>query len=259
KSYNIKYALIHDYLCIFAQYENNNPFVLMPIGEGNILPVIEELITYFKSIGAKLIIRSLTKGMIEQIEREVPSKFEYKPERSTFDYVYLNSDLINLEGKKYHSKRNHINKFISTYDYTYYPLTKDLVDECIKAAEEWCEKKNCEESAGLEQEKLAIIDALNHFEQLGFKGGVIKIDGKVIAFTYGEQYTDDMAVIHVEKADSDIHGSYTVINQKFCENEWREVEYINREEDLGIAGLRKAKKSYYPVRMIEKYSATLIE
>ncbi|WHH60600.1 phosphatidylglycerol lysyltransferase domain-containing protein [Petroclostridium sp. X23] len=259
KSYNIKYTLVEDYLCIFAQYEKNPPFILMPIGEGQISPVLEKVNAYFESRGNNLVIKSLIKGMMEEIEKEMPSKFEYKADRSTFDYVYDSSDLIHLEGKKYHSKRNHINKFVSGYDYTYYPLTSDLIDDCIKVAEEWCAKRNCAESKGLEQEKSAIIDALNHFEKLAFKGGVIKVADKVIAFTYGEQFTDDMAVIHVEKADADIPGAYTIINQKFCENEWSNVKYINREEDLGIPGLRKAKQSYKPVRLIEKYTGILVK
>ncbi|MBZ4645467.1 MAG: uncharacterized protein PWR27_1746 [Petroclostridium sp.] len=258
-SYNIKYAIINDFLCIFAQYKNNNPFTLMPVGTGDITPVIEELITYFDSQGNKLIIKSLTNDMISEIESRLPGKFIFKPERSLYDYVYLSEDLIYLEGKKFHAKRNHINKFLSTYDYTYHPLTAELVDECIAAEEEWCQKRNCDESEGLEQEKAAIIDALNHFERLKFKGGIIKVNNKVVAFTFGEQFAKDMAVIHVEKADPDIQGSYAMINQKFCEKEWSNVKYINREEDMGIEGLRKAKLSYRPVRMIEKSIAVLKE
>ncbi|NLY44199.1 MAG: DUF2156 domain-containing protein [Clostridiaceae bacterium] len=257
KSYRVKYALINDFLCILARYKDNEPFALMPIGTGDIGPVIETLIEFFKERGTPLILKSLTKDMIREIESRIPGKFSYKPDRNTFDYVYLSSDLIKLEGKKYHAKRNHINKFLSLYEYTYHPLTADLIDDCIEAAENWCKKKNCQESESLEDEKTAILEALRNFEALKFKGGIIKIKDKTVAFTLGEQMTKDMAVIHVEKADPDIPGSYAVINQQFCEKEWSNVKYINREEDLGIPGLRKAKKSYHPVRMVEKHVAVL--
>ncbi|MDK2799374.1 MAG: uncharacterized protein PWP27_1265 [Clostridiales bacterium] len=257
--FNIKYAIINDFLCIFAQYKNNDPFTLMPIGTGDIKSVIQELMTHFKQQGKRLIMKALTKDMIHQIESAFPDRFTFTFDLNISDYVYLSSDLIHLKGKKFHAKRNHINKFVSTYHYTYYPLTVNLIDECIAAADEWCRKKNCEESESLMYEKEAILRALNHFERLKFKGGVIKVDGKVIAFTFGEQFTDDMAVIHVEKADPDMQGSYALINQKFCETEWSHVKYINREEDMGIPGLRKAKRSYRPVRMVEKHIATLNE
>jgi len=259
KSYNIRYTIINDYLCIFAQYKDNEPFILMPVGEGNIAPVLDKLTEYFEQNGNRIIIKSLTHEMIHIIEEACPGRFQYKPNRNTYDYVYNSEDLIRLEGKKYHAKRNHINKFVSMNNYVYEPLTVELVDECKKAAEEWCKKRNCSQSESLIEEKEAIIDVLDHFEQLKVKGGVIKVDGKVVCFTYGEQFTKDMAVIHVEKADPDIPGSYAIINQKFCEHEWSNVKYINREEDMGIPGLRKAKQSYNPVRLIEKYTATLCE
>ena len=262
KSYNIKYFIINDYLCIFAQYNNHDPFVFFPLAKSKdndqLVLVIEELIEYFKQNGNELIIKSLTPNMVDILNKKMPNRFEFTPNRSTYDYVYKCSDLISLEGKKLHAKRNHINRFVENNKYTYYPLTLELIDDCISAATKWCIKRDCDKNPGLAEERAAIVDALNNFEALKFQGGVIKVDNEVIAFTYGERLTDHTAVIHVEKADSDIQGSYAIINQQFCEHQWRDYLYINREEDMGIEGLRKAKMSYQPVRLIEKYRASLI-
>lgn len=259
KSYNIKYSIINDFLCIFAQYKNHDPFIFYPLGSGDLKPIVNELTDYFKKIGHRLIIKSLTTEMKDKLTANFPYKFLIKPVRDSFDYIYKSSDLINLKGKKFHSKRNHINKFKQSNNFEYRSLDNSLIDECIAYANLWYIKNHEKAGKSLEEEKNAIIDALNNFEALSFKGGVIMIEEKVEAFSYGEQFTPNMAVIHVEKANPEIQGAYTIINQQFCENEWRDIEFINREEDMGLEGLRKAKLSYKPAFMVEKYHATLID
>ena len=256
-AFNIKYAVVNDFLCIFSKYGQSPPFTLMPVGDGDLSSVINTLISYFEQQGHRLIIKSLTKDMIRELEKYFPGRFEFKRDRNIDDYVYLSSDLIHLKGRKFSSKRNHINRFLENHQYVYLPITPEITDECIRVAEEWCKKKNCEDDQSLQSEQRAIVEALTNFEALQLKGGAIKVNEKIIAFTFGEQFTDDMAVVHVEKADPDIQGSYAMINQQFCEHEWRNVKYINREEDMGIPGLRKAKRSYRPVKMMEKSIATL--
>ncbi len=256
-AYSVKYSLVNDFLCIFAKYNQLPPYIMMPIGEGNLGAVFEKLIQYFASNKNKLIIRSVTEEGKSEIERHFPGKFIFKDQRDYYDYVYLSSDLINLQGKKFHAKRNHINKFVSQNKYVYESLTSERVDECVASALDWCKKRNCKESQELEHEKHAILEALGNFEKLKFKGGIIKVEGKVKAFSLGDLLTEDMAVIHIEKADPDIQGSYAIINQQFCEHEWKDIKYINREEDIGIPGLRKAKLSYNPEKFIKKYCATL--
>jgi len=139
----------------------------------------------------------------------------------------------------------------------YMPLTEALVQDCIDNELEWCEKRNCDEVLDLRCEKFAIIEALLKFSYLELSGGVIMIGGKVEAFTFGEALNEDTAVIHVEKGNPDINGIYAVINQEYCVNNWESMQYINREEDMGIEGLRKAKESYYPVTLIEKYDVAV--
>ena len=257
KSYMIRYAIIDEMLVIMAQYKQDPPFILLPLGEGNLAGVLTIVNDYFKQLGHKLVIKALTEGMLKQLEVQMPDKFSYYQVRDIFDYIYAGKDLINLEGKKFHAKRNHINKFLAQNEYTYHSLTPELIPECMSTAEEWCRKRNCDEDEGLEEEKNAILDALSNFEKLKFKGALLKSAGRIVAFTFGELLNNDMAVIHVEKADTEVQGAYPMINQKFCENEWGNVTYINREEDLGLPGLRKAKLSYNPVRLIEKYNATI--
>jgi len=261
KPYHIKYCVADNFLCIFAQYGSNPPFALFPISDtatADISPIIMKLKHHFDKIGHPLVIRSLTPQMKYQLERCMPGMFGYTPVTTSFDYIYNAADLISLQGKKYHAKRNHINKFIASNNHSYHPLTSELAMQCIEIAKAWYENHDGEQNSSLSEELNAIIDTLSHFDILGYKGGVLKVDGNIVAFTYGEKLTDNMAVIHVEKADAEIHGSYAMINQQFCEHEWQSVAFINREEDMGLEGLRKAKLSYYPAHMSEKHTATMI-
>jgi len=175
-------------------------------------------------------------------------------DRNNSDYIYLTEDLINLRGKKFHSKKNHINKFKKLYEYEYVRLDGGFVDECLRIMEEWCAAKGCDCRKEGYCEKLANIELLNNYGDLGCKGALIKVNGRFEAFTVGEMLNMDTAVIHIEKANSQIDGLYAFVNQQFCEKEWGDTTYINREQDLGVEGLRKAKLSYNPVKMVNKYT-----
>jgi len=132
-----------------------------------------------------------------------------------------------------------------------------LIDECSRIMTEWCRAKNCNCQDGDYCERYANMELLRNFRVLGCKGALIKVDGSFKAFTAGEMLNSDTAVIHIEKADTKIEGLYTLINQQFCEKEWKDAVYINREQDLGLEGMRKAKLSYNPVRMVDKYTVYL--
>jgi len=180
-----------------------------------------------------------------------------EPTREHFDYVYKSEDLIQLAGRKYHSKRNHIYQLERKFDFTYTPLNRDLIDSCLALAENWCEWHRCEEDMNLLDEWEAVRQAINNFEDLKIEGGVIQIDNKVEAFALGELLNEQTGVVHIEKANPEIPGLYAVINQQFCEKQWRMVPYVNREQDLGEPGLRKAKESYYPDHLEEKFTIRL--
>ncbi|MCP4715160.1 MAG: DUF2156 domain-containing protein [Deltaproteobacteria bacterium] len=180
------------------------------------------------------------------------------PVRDHFDYVYQSRHLIQLKGRKLHAKKNHINKFRRTYDYSYLELARRHVKACRDLADQWCRRHRCCENIGLTGEWEAIRRALNNFQHLPVRGSAVVVNGKIEAFTFGELLSSDTAVIHIEKANPDIPGLYAVINQQFCEQAWGEVSYVNREQDLGDAGLRKAKLSYNPDHFIEKFTITCL-
>jgi uncharacterized protein len=187
------------------------------------------------------------------------NSFDIQPVREDFDYVYKTSDLIKLSGGDYHAKRNYINTFINDFNgrFTYEELGEKHIAGCQEMAERWCASRRCDDDLGLMAELSAVNEALTHFKQLDILGGVISIDNTIEAFTLGEMLNSETAVIHVEKANPEIRGLYSIINQKFCEHNWSTVPFINREQDLGEPQLRKAKLSYYPSRMVQKYQIKL--
>ena len=183
-----------------------------------------------------------------------PGKYAVVSDRENSDYVYLAKDLINLSGNKYHRKKNHLNQFIKNYAFEYHPLNRELVRRVLGMQEAWCQIRECVVKPDLLAEDFAVHEALTYFEELGYQGGAILINSVVEVFALGEALYGDTAVIHIEKANPDILGLYAAINQLFCLNAWSEVTYINREQDMGVEGLRKAKESYYPHHMVDKYT-----
>ena len=200
------------------------------------------------------------KSFAEELEKYPDAKFNITAERDDFDYVYLAQDLINLSGRKYHGKKNHLNAFKKEYpEAKYLPITEEIIPKCREELNIWSEthKRANPDDPFIGYEQAAIHEIFDHFDRFKLKGGAILLNDKVVAFTFGERLNSDTAVIHVEKADQNIRGIYAAINQNFVEHEWSDMIYINREEDMGIEGLRKAKESYRPIKMIEKFNATL--
>lgn len=178
--------------------------------------------------------------------------YETRLDRDNSDYVYDAEDLRTLAGKKFHAKRNHINRFNMDYDYRYIRLEPGMTDECMALYREWSAEHGDEQEDTFGEEQ-AIYTGLTNLEKLGLVGGGITIDGSLKAFTFGRRIDDEMAVVHIEKADTEIIGLFTAINQQFVTNEFPDMKLINREEDMGIEGLRKAKMSYQPVSFVNKY------
>ena len=196
-------------------------------------------------------------GMCEELKEIMPDRFHFEADRDYTDYLYLRTDLATLAGKKFQSKRNHVNKFRKTYNYEYVPLTPDRIPECMELEAEWCKMNNCNQHEGTGNERRALIYALQNFDALGLTGGILHVDGKIAAFTFGMPINEDTFGVHVEKADTRIDGAYAMINYEFANHIPEQYTYLNREEDLGIEGLRKAKLSYQPTILLEKYMAFL--
>jgi hypothetical protein len=231
---------------------DGEPFGLPPVGPGNKRAALDFLTKSLEELSDVVRICRVGKNFVD--EHVDSTRYEVVEDPDNSDYVYLAEDLIELAGNKYHSKKNHINKFSKAYDFEYRNLDLDLVHCCLNLQESWCEVKDCGENPALLAEDMAIYEAMKNYEELDYKGGVILIDSCVQAFALGEMLNPDTAVIHVEKANPDIPGLYAVINQLFCKEAWSGAKYINREQDLGLDGLRKAKKSYYPHHMARKFT-----
>lgn len=196
------------------------------------------------------------KNFVEELEKYPHAKFNIQAVRDDFDYVYSAQDLINLSGRKFHGKKNHLNSFRKDFPTAeYLPITAEIIPKCREELNNWYElhKKENPDDEFICYEQAAIHEIFDNFDDFKLKGGAILLGGKVVAFTFGEKLNSDTAVIHVEKADPAVRGAYTAINHDFVEAEWSEMTFINREEDMGLEGLRQAKESYHPVKMIEKY------
>ncbi len=180
-------------------------------------------------------------------------EYSVKPDRDNFDYLYLASDLIDLPGRKFDAKRNFINRLKSQIEYEYLPITEEIIEESRDFVTRWCEDRGPDCVGGLARERDAIREMLANYTLFNLRGGVIRVDGSIAALSIGEALNPETLVVHVEKADTGLTGMYQLINNEFCVHEARDFQYVNREQDLGVPGLRKAKISYHPIRMLESY------
>lgn len=255
--YDTKFAIVDGFL-LFKFHMNNELAYMMPVGEGDLKKILEAIIDDATSEGKSFLMYGVCNNMRDEIEKLMPGKFDFSSNRDYVDYIYLRTDLAELKGKKFQPKRNHANKFYKTYtDYEYVPITADRISECLRLEEEWCKANDCGQQNGLGNERKSLTYALNHFDELGLTGGILYVNGKIAAFTFGMPINHETFGVHVEKADTEIEGAYNVINQEFAKHIPEQFVYLNREEDLGIEGLRKAKLSYQPAILLEKNIARL--
>ncbi len=229
-----------------------------PAGNGDRKAAVERLMEVCREQGHVLQFHGLSRKEHEELERFFPGKFEISWPRDPEDYVYETEKLIHLSGKKYHGKKNHINQFKAAHpDWSYETLDDSNVEECFQMALRWREYNGCKENPEKNKEMCVALNSLRLQKELKLQGGVLRAGGEVIAFTMGEPVSEDTFVVHIEKAYADIRGAYPVINQQFLEHEVSRYKYVNREDDTGDEGLRKAKLSYHPVFMAEKGTAVL--
>ncbi|MBQ7710867.1 MAG: DUF2156 domain-containing protein [Bacteroidales bacterium] len=175
------------------------------------------------------------------------SKFSIsvEPDRDQYDYIYRRTDLATLHGRHLDAKRNHIHRFCAEHpDFEYRPLTPEFFNECRRLTEIWQEEKDASDTIDVEKQVMETI--FSNWDALGMTGGSIIVDGRMVAFTYGSAVTTDTLDVCVEKADRHVEGAFAIINQQFAEHLSEQYIYLNREEDMGIPGLRQAKLSYHP-------------
>jgi len=253
--YQTQISRLSNFLCLLSN-RGENSFFYPPIGEGDVIKCYQTLLQYLVSKAMFGKIARVPEAVVTQIDWK-SEEMKAELDRGQCDYVYLVQDLIELKGRKYHRKRNHIKQFQEKYSYQYLPLSLEWIPQCLQLEAAWCDLRHCEASPGLLNESSAIKEAFTHFEELGVKGGAILINGKVEAFTLGELLSPETVVIHIEKANPAYEGLYPTIHQAFLEHQWPEYTYVNREQDLGEEGLRKAKESYFPHHMVNKYTIRL--
>lgn len=235
-----------------------------PIGSGDKKAVIEALLADAKERGIPCRLTGLTNADKEDLGRWFPNKFQFIPMRDNFDYVYSIDALADLRGKKLQKKRNHFNRFVANH-----PNYRIELLDCCNAARaqhmvnDWfVYRRKLDPHGDYFLESLALAKAFRHFGELGMEGIVLLDGDDVLAVTMGSRLNDDTFDIHFEKAREDVDGAYNAINCEFARYlrlKYPDVKFLNREDDLGLEGLRKAKLSYYPDHMVEKHWACLTE
>ncbi len=255
--YNFSWSLDGDWLLIIGDSHDGAGWMFLPIGPSPRGETCKKLLQWLKEI------KGISEPRIERADSRLAaelapdSRFLIEPERDHFDYVYRSEDLIQLTGNRYQGQRNHIQHVQRVYPFSYEPLQERHISDCLELAEEWCAQKKCDEDLSLQGEWEAVKACLQNFHDLNLQGGVILINGNVEAFTLGELLNKETAVVHIEKADPLVSGLYAVINREFCRHSWFQVPFVNREQDLGVPGLRTAKMSYHPQRLVEKFRIRL--
>ncbi|MDE6036167.1 MAG: phosphatidylglycerol lysyltransferase domain-containing protein [Ruminococcus sp.] len=245
-----KIAFYKDFYIVCSHTEQNTPYFVMPSGSGDYTELFGELKQYTDSVGVPLTVTGVTEKSLSLFSELFPDSYTIGYDRDSSDYIYLARDLIHLDGKKYHSKRNHLKHF-SRYDYEFSVITEKDFDDCIYFCTMDYNGRPHNHSSVAEQ--YAVNTYFTYFQEMGLTGGVIRIDGKVTAVTIGERLNSDTFCVHIEKADKSFDGIYPAINNMFVTSVCSGYRYVNREEDLGIEGLRRSKLSYYPAFLLDKY------
>ena len=244
------------YIC--CSFEDGQPYITFPAGvksddsgKEKYIQLFSELKKYMEQQGRPLIVSSVNTENLEWIKEYYGDKITWEYNRDGSDYIYNSSDLINLSGKKYHGKRNHIKRFMEN-DWEFEPITSDNLDDCILFSTQFYNNNENDYSAIIEQYAIDLF--FMNMDYLNLKGGVLKADNRIVGITIGEQLNSDTFVVHIEKALADVQGAYPMICNQFAKANAAELKYINREEDLGLEGLRKSKLSYKPAFMVDKYT-----
>lgn len=256
-------AFLHGCVALFSHFYGRSVYPY-PIGSGDKRAVLEEILLDAKERGIPCRLTGLTEADREELESWFPGQFHLRASRDGFDYVYAIDDLADLKGRKFQKKRNHTNRFRAEHpDYQVVPLTVCNLAMARHMVNDWYITRMKEDPEGdYLLENIALARAFQNYAALGMEGILLLEGNRVLAVTMGSRMNNDTFDIHFEKAREDVDGAYTVVNQEFARYlrlKYPEAAYLDREEDMGLEGLRKAKLSYNPHHMQEKYHATLAE
>ncbi len=224
----------------------------------SIQPYMEKCEAYMAERFGAFHMKCATDQTVEKIRRDCGGRYAFMYDERNSEYIYNASDLINLTGKKYHSKRNHIHAFLRGNSPVLEAYDEKYKEECLALQGAWAADKGGD-GRDAEEEYASIKKALDHYGELEYKGCVVLLAGEVAAFSIGERICPETAVIHIEKAKPGVDGLFAYINREFAANFWSDCTYINREEDMGVPGIRRAKRSYHPAFMLDKYDVLIGE
>lgn len=256
-------AFLHGCVAFFSHFYGRSLYPY-PIGTGDKKAVIEDLMADAKARGIPLRISGMTHADREELEALFPGRFHCHAIRDNFDYVYAIDTLADLRGKKMQKKRNHVNRFQAAHpDYQVLSLSCKTMAAAQHMVNDWyCKRNQTDPEGDYLLENIALVRAFRHFDPLTMEGIAITDGGEILAVTMGTRLNNNTFDIHFEKAREDVEGAYNAVNcefARFLRLKYPDVQFLNREDDMGIEGLRKAKLSYHPDHMVEKHFAYLTE
>ena len=250
--YHQKIAFYEDMM--FVSLGENSEIFLLPFAD-DMKKAVNILKDYQRSRNRALVFLGAEGVRLDTFNELFCEEFSQTESRDDFEYLYLTEKLKNLSGKKFHSKRNHISAFSKAHEWSYETLTPEILPEVFKMADRWTKemKMLTDDPKSIEVENAALKEYLPQMQKLNLRGGCIRVNGEIIAFTFGSPINSKVFDIHVEKALPEFRTAYSLINREFIANELCDFEYVNREDDMGLEGLRKAKLSYRPDILLKKY------
>ena len=249
------YAIVEDQFVLFSCFHDKYVYTF-PVGNGDKRAALDLLIADAKERGIPFVLTGIYEKEKAVVESLYPNRFEFHSPESFYDYVYAIDDLADLAGKKYHRKRNHCRRFSSAHSYLVRPISSEDFPRLSVFVKEWYESR-AEDGANFDMEILAIERVLESYDDLGMYGLILEVEGQIVAFTMGNRFSLNTIDVNFEKA-KDVDGAYAVINQSFAQfirSNIPEIRFFNREEDMGIEGLRRAKENYFPHHKVVKYRA----
>ena len=256
-------AFVHGCLALFSQFERSSVYPF-PIGDGDIGAVLDAIIHDARARGLECRLTSLTAADCALLEERYPGQFRFHPDRDGCDYIYDINNLADLPGRKYQRKRNFLNRFRQNHpDCTLVPISPSLLPQVKQMLTQWYQNRRTPETQdAYHMEQVALRRAFEKWEELALEGVALMENDRILAMTVGSFLTEDTFDVHFEKAQEEIDGAYAAINQGFAaylREKYPALRYLNREDDLGLPGLRQAKLSYYPERLVVKFWANLWE
>ncbi len=269
KEYAYSYDIIQDHLCVAGlsnfEGEPEAPFLFPALPENGIFEVphyrkiLEEMDRRFEATGKPFVMRLIPEEIKNVMNDARPDRYIFIEDPSNYDYLYSIEQLSALRGKRFHGKKNHVNRFDKEYEgrFAMEDVSSENAEEILELVKRINKKKELDgiEEKLLRDEERMMEEIMSEYDKIGLEGILLRIDGRAEGIAFGGRLGKDTIVEHVEKADVDYCGIYQKLNNEFCIRMKQHYTYVNREEDMGIEGLRRSKLSYKPIRLIKKYIA----